>query len=120
MQICFIVANVQSPLLGLLDIDDNKVTVHTGDEPYIEQFVNKEQLHSLGAHLWRTDTSSTRSTQRTICDTTGLCLHSVQCAYQQKMAGSCNLDRCGDNYALLVQDFAWQFRHQGKVLQYTN
>eukprot|EP00971_Amphidinium_carterae_P051593 1015544-Amphidinium_carterae.3 len=51
MQICFIAANVQSPLLGLPDIDDNKVTVHTGDKPYIEKFGKTEQLQSLGAHL---------------------------------------------------------------------
>eukprot|EP00971_Amphidinium_carterae_P047539 936337-Amphidinium_carterae.1 len=37
MQICFIVANVQSPLLGLPDIDDNNVTVHTGINPHIER-----------------------------------------------------------------------------------
>eukprot|EP00971_Amphidinium_carterae_P312047 6202876-Amphidinium_carterae.2 len=51
VQVCFIVANVQSPLLGLHDIDDNKVTVHTGDKPYIEKFGNNEQLHRIGAHL---------------------------------------------------------------------
>eukprot|EP00971_Amphidinium_carterae_P018964 373673-Amphidinium_carterae.1 len=33
------------------DIDDNKVTVYTGDKPYIEQFGNNEQLHHIGAHL---------------------------------------------------------------------
>eukprot|EP00971_Amphidinium_carterae_P260480 5167900-Amphidinium_carterae.1 len=37
MQIRFIVANVQSALPGLLDIDDNKVAVHTGKKPYIEK-----------------------------------------------------------------------------------
>eukprot|EP00971_Amphidinium_carterae_P172531 3420061-Amphidinium_carterae.3 len=31
MQVCFIVANVQSPQLGLPDINDSRVTVHTGD-----------------------------------------------------------------------------------------
>eukprot|EP00971_Amphidinium_carterae_P215744 4282834-Amphidinium_carterae.1 len=51
MQVCFIVANVQSPLLGLPDIDDNKVTIHTGDKPCIKQFGNNEQLHHIGAHL---------------------------------------------------------------------
>eukprot|EP00971_Amphidinium_carterae_P079505 1573084-Amphidinium_carterae.1 len=56
MQVCFIVANVQSPLLGLPDIDDNKATIHTGDKPYctgpyIEQFSNNEQLLQIGSHL---------------------------------------------------------------------
>eukprot|EP00971_Amphidinium_carterae_P206334 4094329-Amphidinium_carterae.2 len=48
MQIC---ANVQSPLLGLPDIDKNKVIVHTGDKPYIEKVGKVEQLHRLGSHL---------------------------------------------------------------------
>eukprot|EP00971_Amphidinium_carterae_P313163 6223849-Amphidinium_carterae.1 len=37
MQIRFIVANVQSALLRLTDIDDNNVTVHTGKKPHIEK-----------------------------------------------------------------------------------
>eukprot|EP00971_Amphidinium_carterae_P286555 5689068-Amphidinium_carterae.1 len=51
MQICFIVANVQSPLLGLPDIDDNNVTVHTGNNPYIKEKGLVEQLHPFRAHL---------------------------------------------------------------------
>eukprot|EP00971_Amphidinium_carterae_P132987 2633531-Amphidinium_carterae.1 len=43
--------DVQSLLLGLPDIDENKVTVHTGDKPYIDKLGKTEQLHSLGAHL---------------------------------------------------------------------
>eukprot|EP00971_Amphidinium_carterae_P059715 1181397-Amphidinium_carterae.2 len=37
MQVCFIVDIVQSPLIGLPDLNDNKTTIHTGDNPYIEQ-----------------------------------------------------------------------------------
>eukprot|EP00971_Amphidinium_carterae_P307519 6111189-Amphidinium_carterae.1 len=33
MQLCFIVANVQSPLIGLPDLTDNKTVIHTGDKP---------------------------------------------------------------------------------------
>eukprot|EP00971_Amphidinium_carterae_P311460 6190398-Amphidinium_carterae.1 len=51
MQICFILANVQSPLRGLSDIDENTVTVHTGNSPHIEKKGWIEQLHPLGAHL---------------------------------------------------------------------
>eukprot|EP00971_Amphidinium_carterae_P169736 3363104-Amphidinium_carterae.1 len=40
MQVCFIVSNVQSPLIGLPDISDNKTTIHTGAKLYIEQFGN--------------------------------------------------------------------------------
>eukprot|EP00971_Amphidinium_carterae_P160318 3178206-Amphidinium_carterae.2 len=54
MQICFIVANVQSALLELPDIDDNNVTVHTCNKPYIEKRGLVEQLHPLGAHLHAT------------------------------------------------------------------
>eukprot|EP00971_Amphidinium_carterae_P350278 6491466-Amphidinium_carterae.5 len=51
MQVCFIVANVQFPLIGLSDLNDNKTTIHTGIKPYIEQFGHNEQLHLLGQHL---------------------------------------------------------------------
>eukprot|EP00971_Amphidinium_carterae_P030810 606106-Amphidinium_carterae.1 len=51
MQICFVVANAQSPLIGLPDPNDNKTIVHTGDKPYIEQFGYNEQLHFIGQHL---------------------------------------------------------------------
>eukprot|EP00971_Amphidinium_carterae_P275855 5473703-Amphidinium_carterae.2 len=51
MQVCFIVANVQSALLGLPDLDKNKVTVYTGDKPYLDKFGKSEQLHYLGARL---------------------------------------------------------------------
>eukprot|EP00971_Amphidinium_carterae_P312913 6218539-Amphidinium_carterae.3 len=48
----FIVANVQSALLGLPDIDENNVTVHTtGKHPYLEKNGEFEQLHPHGAHL---------------------------------------------------------------------
>eukprot|EP00971_Amphidinium_carterae_P014178 279757-Amphidinium_carterae.1 len=33
----FIVANVQSPLIGLPDLNDNKTTIHTGDKPSIDR-----------------------------------------------------------------------------------
>eukprot|EP00971_Amphidinium_carterae_P292517 5807061-Amphidinium_carterae.1 len=42
------------------------------------------------------NTSSTRSSQRTIGDTVGLCLHKVQSADREEMASSHNLDVCGD------------------------
>eukprot|EP00971_Amphidinium_carterae_P287070 5698615-Amphidinium_carterae.1 len=51
MQIRFIVANVQSGLLGLPDIDENNVTVHTGKQPYLEKNGRFEQLHPHAAHL---------------------------------------------------------------------
>eukprot|EP00971_Amphidinium_carterae_P155390 3081731-Amphidinium_carterae.2 len=51
MQTRFIVANVQSALLGLLDIDENNVTIHTGKKPYIEKKGIIKQLHPHGAHL---------------------------------------------------------------------
>eukprot|EP00971_Amphidinium_carterae_P198653 3942557-Amphidinium_carterae.3 len=51
MQVCFIVANVQSALPGLPELDKNKVTVHTGDKPYLDKFGKSKQLHYLGAHL---------------------------------------------------------------------
>eukprot|EP00971_Amphidinium_carterae_P298969 5939562-Amphidinium_carterae.1 len=51
MQIRFIVANVQSALPGLLDIDENSVSVHTGKHPYLEKNGKFEQLHRHGAHL---------------------------------------------------------------------
>eukprot|EP00971_Amphidinium_carterae_P041180 808624-Amphidinium_carterae.1 len=51
MQIRCIVANLQSALLGLPDIDDNNVAVHTGKKPHIEKNGLVGQLHSLGAHL---------------------------------------------------------------------
>eukprot|EP00971_Amphidinium_carterae_P107212 2123906-Amphidinium_carterae.1 len=37
MQVSFIVANVQSALLGLPHLNKNKVTFHTGVFPYIEK-----------------------------------------------------------------------------------
>eukprot|EP00971_Amphidinium_carterae_P205718 4082511-Amphidinium_carterae.1 len=37
LQISFVVANVQSALLGLPDLNKNKVTFHTGVIPYIEK-----------------------------------------------------------------------------------
>eukprot|EP00971_Amphidinium_carterae_P348263 6490407-Amphidinium_carterae.4 len=48
------ITNVHSALLGLPDIDDNTVTVHTGKKPHIEKNLLNglvEHLHSLGAHL---------------------------------------------------------------------
>eukprot|EP00971_Amphidinium_carterae_P027266 537174-Amphidinium_carterae.7 len=51
MQVCFIVANVQSPLIGLPDLNDSRTTIHTGDKPYIEQFGHCEQLLHIGSHL---------------------------------------------------------------------
>eukprot|EP00971_Amphidinium_carterae_P220842 4384597-Amphidinium_carterae.1 len=43
------------------------------------------------------NTSSTRRSQGTICDTVGLCVHKVQSANSEEMAGSHNFDLCGDN-----------------------
>eukprot|EP00971_Amphidinium_carterae_P282895 5616082-Amphidinium_carterae.2 len=51
MQVCCIVSNVQSPLIGLPDINNIKTTIHTGVQPYIQQFGNNEQLLLPGAHL---------------------------------------------------------------------
>eukprot|EP00971_Amphidinium_carterae_P048948 964526-Amphidinium_carterae.4 len=51
MQFCFIVANVQSPLIGFPDLNDNRTKIHTGDEPHIEQFGHIEQLLEIGSHL---------------------------------------------------------------------
>eukprot|EP00971_Amphidinium_carterae_P015580 307748-Amphidinium_carterae.2 len=51
MQVCFVVANVQFPLIGLPDLNDNKTIIHTSDKPYIEQFGYHEQLHLLGQDL---------------------------------------------------------------------
>eukprot|EP00971_Amphidinium_carterae_P262921 5215967-Amphidinium_carterae.1 len=57
MQVSFIVANVQSALLGLPDLNENKVTFHTGVLPYIEKRketigqVAWEYLQSRGAHI---------------------------------------------------------------------
>eukprot|EP00971_Amphidinium_carterae_P132876 2631243-Amphidinium_carterae.2 len=109
------------------DIDDSKVTVHTGDMPYIEQFGNKKQLHSRATTIQTrtrftlshthalqilvpnlcqiqrtTDTSSTWCTQGTVCSTTGLRLHSIQSTHQQEVASSHNPDRRGDNYRTLL------------------
>eukprot|EP00971_Amphidinium_carterae_P165429 3279345-Amphidinium_carterae.1 len=47
----FIVSNVQSALLGLLDIDENNVSVHTGKHPYLKKSGKFEQLHRHGANL---------------------------------------------------------------------
>eukprot|EP00971_Amphidinium_carterae_P320964 6380038-Amphidinium_carterae.2 len=41
MQVKFSVANVQSPLIGLPDMDLNEMTIHTGNDPYIEQYAHK-------------------------------------------------------------------------------
>eukprot|EP00971_Amphidinium_carterae_P050867 1001858-Amphidinium_carterae.3 len=49
MQVSFIVTNVQSPLIGLPDLD--MVTLHAGSDPYIEQSGNSEQLIRIGSHL---------------------------------------------------------------------
>eukprot|EP00971_Amphidinium_carterae_P075641 1494422-Amphidinium_carterae.1 len=51
MQIRFIVSNVQSALLGLPDIDENNVTVHTGEKPYLKKNGRFECLHPHVAHL---------------------------------------------------------------------
>eukprot|EP00971_Amphidinium_carterae_P162088 3213058-Amphidinium_carterae.1 len=40
-----------SALLGLPDIDDDTVAIHTGKKPRIEKNGLVEQVHSLGAHL---------------------------------------------------------------------
>eukprot|EP00971_Amphidinium_carterae_P004897 98003-Amphidinium_carterae.2 len=45
------VANAQSALLGLPDVDENNVTVHTGKQPYLEKNGMFEHLHPHGAHL---------------------------------------------------------------------
>eukprot|EP00971_Amphidinium_carterae_P121432 2404787-Amphidinium_carterae.1 len=57
LQICFVVANVQSALLGLRDLNKNKVTFHTGATPYIEKVTaisghkTWEQLQTRGAQI---------------------------------------------------------------------
>eukprot|EP00971_Amphidinium_carterae_P270675 5371314-Amphidinium_carterae.1 len=57
MQVSFIVANVQSALLGLPDLNRNRVTFHTGVFPYIEKHKETtsqlawEPLQSRGAHI---------------------------------------------------------------------
>eukprot|EP00971_Amphidinium_carterae_P182779 3627255-Amphidinium_carterae.1 len=52
MQVNFIVANAQSPLIGLDDMDFNEVSMHTGTRQYIEQSPHKEQLLKIGSHLY--------------------------------------------------------------------
>eukprot|EP00971_Amphidinium_carterae_P015932 314552-Amphidinium_carterae.1 len=47
MQVKFIVANVQSPLIGLPDMDYNELVMHTGAEPTIEQYGCQEPLPGL-------------------------------------------------------------------------
>eukprot|EP00971_Amphidinium_carterae_P068284 1352227-Amphidinium_carterae.1 len=57
LQVSFVVANVQSALLGLPDLNKNKVTFHTGEFPYIEKHSETnghkawEPLHCRGAHI---------------------------------------------------------------------
>eukprot|EP00971_Amphidinium_carterae_P056813 1123239-Amphidinium_carterae.1 len=57
MQVSFVVANVQSALLGLPDLNKNNVTFHTGGRPYIKKRkpyngqVAYELLQSRGAHI---------------------------------------------------------------------
>eukprot|EP00971_Amphidinium_carterae_P125385 2484049-Amphidinium_carterae.1 len=51
MQVKFIVANVQSPLLGLPDMDYNELVMHTGAEPTIEQHGYYEAAMKIGSHL---------------------------------------------------------------------
>eukprot|EP00971_Amphidinium_carterae_P232641 4616874-Amphidinium_carterae.1 len=58
LQIRFVVANVQFALLGLPDLNKNKVTFHTGVNPYIEKVSaitshkTWEQLQTRGAHIY--------------------------------------------------------------------
>eukprot|EP00971_Amphidinium_carterae_P067192 1330201-Amphidinium_carterae.1 len=57
LQVSFVVANVQSALLGLPNLIKNRVTFHTGVIPYIEKYSATtghktwEPLHSRGAHI---------------------------------------------------------------------
>eukprot|EP00971_Amphidinium_carterae_P202911 4026712-Amphidinium_carterae.1 len=52
MQVKFIVANVQSPLIGLSDMDYNEIIMHTGTEPTIEQHGYYESAMKIGSHLY--------------------------------------------------------------------
>eukprot|EP00971_Amphidinium_carterae_P036685 721007-Amphidinium_carterae.2 len=52
VQVKFVVANVQSPLIGLHDIDFNEIVMHTGNEPYIEQYGYNEQAMRIGSHMY--------------------------------------------------------------------
>eukprot|EP00971_Amphidinium_carterae_P149956 2972697-Amphidinium_carterae.1 len=52
MQVKFIIANVQSPLIGLPDMDYNELVMHTGAEPTIEQCGYQEPSMKIGSHLY--------------------------------------------------------------------
>eukprot|EP00971_Amphidinium_carterae_P240816 4780762-Amphidinium_carterae.1 len=52
LQVKFIVANVQPPLIGLPDMDFNEVVMHTGNEPYIDQYGHNEQAMRIGSQLY--------------------------------------------------------------------
>eukprot|EP00971_Amphidinium_carterae_P013108 258434-Amphidinium_carterae.1 len=52
MQVKFVVANVQSPLIGLPDMDHNEIAMHTGNEPNIEQLEYQEPAMKIGSHLY--------------------------------------------------------------------
>eukprot|EP00971_Amphidinium_carterae_P318158 6324294-Amphidinium_carterae.1 len=101
MQIRFIVANVQSALLALPDIDDNNVTVHTGEKPHIEKngldpawlknCILMEHICMLLQWFYLGFTNplrssstrqSIRDTERTTLDTVGLRVYSLKRANQ--------------------------------------
>eukprot|EP00971_Amphidinium_carterae_P144439 2862311-Amphidinium_carterae.9 len=46
MQVKFVVANAQVPLIGLHGMDFYEIAMHTGNEPYIGQYGYNEQIHS--------------------------------------------------------------------------
>eukprot|EP00971_Amphidinium_carterae_P159498 3161818-Amphidinium_carterae.1 len=52
MQVKFIVANVQSPLIGLPVMDCNELAMRTGNEPHIEQYGHNEPTMKTGSHLY--------------------------------------------------------------------
>eukprot|EP00971_Amphidinium_carterae_P100937 1997046-Amphidinium_carterae.2 len=49
MQLKFTVANVQSQLTGLPDMDFNELAMHTGNEPHIEQYGYSEPAMKIGS-----------------------------------------------------------------------
>eukprot|EP00971_Amphidinium_carterae_P111629 2210696-Amphidinium_carterae.1 len=65
IQVCFTVSNVQSPLIGLPDINDNNTTVHTGAKPYctlsnlatVSNFYALEHISTWRAWCFRASTT---------------------------------------------------------------
>eukprot|EP00971_Amphidinium_carterae_P234875 4660747-Amphidinium_carterae.1 len=73
LTVSFIVANVHSSLIGLPDLDFNAVTLHTGNDPYIERSssrsISEDKIYlnmPITADHWRCG----RAEQSSLCATT--------------------------------------------------